>query len=203
MSETMALTAVQGSDLSLEKGQESFHTSLLRGEILLDTRSHSAWGGAVTAKMYLPIGRSQVWQQLTDYPRWVQYFPDLTRSELLSRGESSPENAANENSAKGYKRLYQVAAKAFFLFTAQVEIYLKVFETAHHAWQQIQFQLEQGNFHDFTATLKLEDFKAGTLLTYSVQATPTIPVPSPLIQEAMRLDLPANMRKMRQVLCGC
>ncbi|PSB59871.1 hypothetical protein C7B61_18430, partial [filamentous cyanobacterium CCP1] len=135
---------------------------------------------------------------LTDYPRWVQYFPDLTRSEVLSHTNSS----THELSAKGYKRLYQVAAKAFFLFTAQVEVYLKVVETAHTAWQQIQFQLERGNFHDFAATLKLEDFNTGTLLTYSVQATPTIPVPSQLIQEAMRLDLPANMRKMRQVLCG-
>jgi hypothetical protein len=185
--------------------QEPLHDSLLRGEILLDTRSHSAWGGAVTAKMYLPIGRAQAWQQLTDYPRWVQYFPDLTCSQILGRseeGEVNRDRSTLSASPKAYKRLYQVAAKAFFLFTAQVEVYLKVFETAHTAWQQIQFQLEQGNFHDFTATLKLEDFKTGTLLTYSVQATPTIPVPSPLIQEAMRLDLPANMRKMRQVLCG-
>lgn len=166
--------------------------SLLQGEILLETRSHTAWGGAVTAQMYLPLNRSQVWQQVTDYSRWVQFFPDLTRSEVLNRHEAQ----------KGCKRLYQVAAKAFFLFTAQVEIYLKVRETAHTAWQQIQFQMEQGSFHDFTATLKLQDFNAGTLLTYSVQATPTIPVPSQLIQQAMRLDLPANMRKMRQVLCG-
>lgn len=167
--------------------------SLLRGEILLETRSHTAWGGAVTAQMYLPLGRSQVWHQVTDYSRWVHYFPDLTRSEVLNWHEAQ---------LKGYKRLYQVAAKAFFLFTAQVEIYLKVKETAHTAWQQIQFQMEQGSFHDFTATLKLQDFNAGTLLTYSVQATPTIPVPSQLIQQAMRLDLPTNMRKMRQVLCG-
>lgn len=164
---------------------------LLRGDILIQTQSHSAWGGAVTAQMYLPLGRSQVWQQVTDYPRWVQYFPDLIRSEVLGRGDE-----------RGYKRLYQVAAKAFFLFTAQVEIYLKAFETVHTAWQQIQFQMERGSFHDFTATLKLQDFKAGTLLTYSVQATPTIPVPSQLIQEAMRLDLPTNMQKMRQVLSG-
>lgn len=167
--------------------------SLLSGEILLETRSHTAWGGAVTAQMYLPLGRSQVWQQVTDYSRWVQFFPDLIRSEVLNRHDAQ---------LKGYKRIYQVAAKAFFLFTAQVEIYLKVRETAHTAWQQIQFQMEQGNFHDFTATLKLQDFDGGTLLTYSVQATPTIPVPSQLIQQAMRLDLPANMRKMRQVLCG-
>ncbi|WP_416670341.1 SRPBCC family protein [Egbenema bharatensis] len=170
--------------------------SLLNGEIVLETRSHSAWGGAVTARMYLPISRSQVWQQLTDYPQWVQFFPDLIRSEVLSSGSSL------HSASKRYKRLYQVAAKAFFLFTAKVEIYLNVVETAHTAWQQIQFQLERGNFHDFAATLKLEDLKTGTLLTYSVQATPTIPVPSQLIQEAMRLDLPANMRRMRQVLCG-
>lgn len=166
--------------------------SLLNGEILLETRSHTAWGGSVTAQMYLPLDRSQVWQQVTDYPRWVQYFPDLIRSEVLNH---------HDTPFKGHKRLYQVAAKAFFLFTAQVEIYLKVKETAHTAWQQIQFQMEQGNFHDFAATLKLQDFKSGTLLTYCVQATPTIPVPSQFIQQAMRLDLPANMRKMRQVLC--
>lgn len=175
------------------KWNNQLQESLLQGEILLETRSHTAWGGAVTAQMYLPLGRSQVWPQVTDYSRWVQYFPDLTRSEVLNWHEAQ---------LKGYKRLYQVAAKAFFLFTAQVEIYLKVRETAHTAWQQIQFQMEQGNFNDFTATLKLQDFNAGTLLTYSVQATPTIPVPSQLIQQAMRLDLPANMRKMRQVLCG-
>ncbi len=52
--------------------------ALLQGEVLVETRSHSAWGGAVTAQMYLPIARSHVWQQLTDYPRWVQYFPDVT-----------------------------------------------------------------------------------------------------------------------------
>ena len=89
-------------------------TALLRGEILVQTRSYSTWGGAVTARMYLPMQRSQVWQQLTDYPRWVQYFPDVIQSEVLQRGE--------------VKRLYQVARKAFLIFTAQVEIYLNVFE---------------------------------------------------------------------------
>jgi hypothetical protein len=168
--------------------------SLLRGDILLQTRSHSAWGGAVTAQMYLPAQQSHLWPQLTDYPRWVQFFPDLTHSQVLDR---------HDTPQVGYKRLYQVAAKAFFLFTAQVEIYLKVIESAHPSHQQIQFQLEKGSFNDFAAMLKLQAFHAGTLLTYSVQATPTIPVPSQFIQQAMRLDLPANMRRMRQVLCGC
>lgn len=190
MSGVMTLAPDSDTRSGWDKTQQD---SLLRGDILLQTRSHSAWGGAVTAQMYLPIKRTQVWQQLTDYSRWVHYFPDLIRSEVVSR---------HDDHAKGYKRLYQVAAKAFFLFTAQVEIYLKVFETAHTAWQQIQFQMEKGNFQDFAATLQIQDFKTGTLLTYSVQATPTIPIPSQLIQEAMRLDLPANMRKMRQVICG-
>jgi hypothetical protein len=104
---------------------------------------------------------------------------------------------------QGCKRLYQVARKTFFMLSAQVEIYLKVIETVHtSARQQIQFRMERGSFTDFSAELKLQDHQSGTLLTYSVQATPTIPVPSVFIQEAMRLDLPANMRKMRQVLCG-
>lgn len=159
--------------------------ALLQREILVETRSHSAWGGAVTAQMYLPITRSHVWQQLTDYPRWVQYFPDVTKSEVLHRGE--------------VKRLYQVAKKSFLFLTAQVEIYLNVFEVLG---QHIQFRLEKGTFSDFTADLKLQDFGNGTLLTYSVQATPNIPIPTVFIQQAMHMELPDNMRQMRQVLCG-
>ncbi|XWK90871.1 MAG: SRPBCC family protein [Phormidium sp.] len=164
--------------------------ALLSGEVLLETRNHSAWGGACTASMYLPCQRSHAWQQLTDYPRWVQYFPDLIRSEVIHRGDSL--------TGKG-KRLYQIGRKAFLMFSAEVEIYLKVIEVLQ---QQIQFRMEKGSFNDFAADLKLQDWSNGTLLTYSVQATPTIPVPSLFIQQAMLLDLPANMRKMRQVICA-
>ncbi|PIG93949.1 SRPBCC family protein [Gloeocapsopsis sp. IPPAS B-1203] len=160
-------------------------TALLQGEILLETRSHSAWGGAVIASMYLPLKRSQVWQQVTDYPRWVQYFPDVIKSEVLQRGET--------------KRVYQVAKKAFFLFTAQVEVYLNVIEVLQ---QRIQFRLEQGTFNDFTAELKLQDCGIGTVLTYAVQATPNMPIPTMFIQQAMHLELPENMRQMRRIICG-
>ncbi|MDV2994383.1 MAG: hypothetical protein N4J56_004037 [Chroococcidiopsis sp. SAG 2025] len=159
-------------------------TALMRGEILVQTRPHSTWGGAVTACMYLPMQRSQVWQQLTDYPRWVQYFPDVIQSEVLQRGE--------------VKRLYQVARKAFLIFTAQVEIYLNVFEEVQ---QRIQFRMEKGTFTDFTADLNLQDCGIGTLLTYAVQATPNVPIPSIFIQQAMQFELPENMRKMRQAIC--
>jgi hypothetical protein len=162
---------------------------LLRQEILLKTRSHTSWGGAVTAQMYLPLDRSQVWQQLTDYPRWAQFFPDLIRSEI--QGER-----------RGCKLLYQAARKTFLLLSVQVEIYLNVFETTQSTWQQIQFQLEKGQFRDFAANLHLQDWQEGTLLTYSVQATPQLPLPTQLIQEAIRLDLPKNMQTMRQILCG-
>jgi Polyketide cyclase / dehydrase and lipid transport len=160
---------------------------------LLSTPSHSAWGGAVTAQMYLPMTRSQVWLQLIDYPRWVQYFPDMVRSEILLRSDSPN---------RSYKRIYQVASKAFLMFSAQVEVYLKVFETVLDARQHIQFRLERGHFSDFAADLNLQDHETGTVLTYSVQATPTIPVPTQLIQQAIRMDLPDNLRKMRQVLCA-
>ncbi len=158
--------------------------TMIGGEILVETRSHSSWGGAVTATMYLPVVRSHVWQQVTDYPRWVQYFPDVTKSEVLHRGEA--------------KRLYQAAKKAFLFFTAQVEVYLNVIEVVQ---QQIQFRLERGTFVDFAADLSLQDCQGGTLLTYAVQATPNIPIPTMFIQQAMQLELPANMRTMRQVIC--
>ncbi|MEA5618089.1 SRPBCC family protein [Cronbergia sp. UHCC 0137] len=164
---------------------------LIQGEILVKTQNlnhsaqlHSLWGGSVTAWMYLPLVRSHVWQQITDYPRWVQYFPDITKSEVLTKGD--------------VKRLYQAAQKAFFLFTAQVEIYLNVVEVLG---QQIQFQMEKGTFEDFYAKLEFQDYGEGTLLAYTVQAIPNIPIPSIFIQQAMNFELPANMRKMRQVLC--
>ncbi len=175
------MTEFSPSDL---EWHQSHQTALLQGEILVQTRSHSAWGGAVTAQMYLPLARLLAWQHLSDYPRWVQFFPDVIRSEVLQRDEG--------------KRLYQVARKAFFFFTTQVEVYLNVFEVLG---QQIQFQLEKGSFVDFAANLKLQDCGAGTLLTYAVQATPMIPIPTIFIQQAMHLELPENMRKMRQVLC--
>ncbi len=172
---------ITGSDMASSNEKQRL---LIQGEILVQTQSHTAWGGAVTACMYLPLVRSQVWQQLTDYPRWVQYFPDITKSEVLYKGE--------------VKRLYQVAQKAFLFFTAQVEIYLNVVEVVG---QKIQFKMEKGNFLDFTANLELKDCGNGTLLAYNVQATPNIPIPSIFIQQAMNFELPANMRKMRQVLC--
>jgi Polyketide cyclase / dehydrase and lipid transport len=169
--------------LSMPWSQDK-QSQLIQGEILLETRSHTAWGGSVTALMYLPIVRSNVWQQLTDYPRWVQYFPDITKSEVIQRGE--------------VKRLYQAAQKAFLFLTAQVEIHLNVVEVLG---QRIQFRMEKGTFDDFNADLELEDCGNGTILLYTVQATPNIPVPSIFIQQAMNFELPANMRKMRQVLC--
>lgn len=194
-STTPPSTLVPNTTGLAEQRDEPCSKQLLSGEIMLRTRSYSAWGGAVTAQMYLPLERSIAWRQLTDYPRWVQYFPALTRSEIITPNDFR----LGKRSAKdGCKRLYQVASKAFLFLTAQVDIYLKVVETTH---QQIQFQLESGSFHDFAADLTLQDYGDGTLLTYSVQATPTIPVPSVLIQQAIQMDLPANMRRMRQVLC--
>ena len=80
-----------------------------------------------------------------------------------------------------------------------LEVYLNVIEVVQ---QQIQFRLERGTFVDFAADLSLQDCQDGTLLTYAVQATPNIPIPTMFIQQAMQLELPANMRTMRRVICG-
>lgn len=182
--------AIMEPALSWDKTHQG---SLLSGEIVLQTRPHSAWGGAVTAQMYVPLERRQVWQHVTNYPRWVQYFPSLTRSDVLA--------TYTVEAGSSYKHLHQIAGKTFLFFTAQVEIYLKVFESDHPGRQQIHFQLDKGSFSDFSALLKLQDYHAGTLLTYSVQATPSLPIPTQVIQEGIRLDLPTNMRSMRRVIC--
>lgn len=181
----------------LTTSKTSLHQqALLQGEVLLDTRPHTAWGAAFTAHIYLPLARSIVWQKLTDYPRWVQYFPVITHSEVLSHGIA--EDQQGRLTHKG-KRLYQVGCKAFLFFSAQVEIYLNVLEVLQ---QQVQFRLERGSFQDFAADLALQDYANGTLVTYAAQATPAIPVPSIFMQQVLSLDIPNHMREMRRVLCG-
>jgi carbon monoxide dehydrogenase subunit G len=179
---SMASATLPLSDILWNQDQQRL---LMQGEILIQTQSHTNWGGAVTACMYVPLVRSHVWQQITDYPRWVQYFPDITKSEVISKGD--------------VKRLYQAAEKAFLFLTAQVEIYLSVVEVMGH---KIQFRMERGSFADFYAKLELKDMGNGTLLAYTVQATPNIPIPSIFVEQAMNLELPANLCKMRQVLCN-
>ncbi|MGG6241194.1 SRPBCC family protein [Nodosilinea sp. AN01ver1] len=162
--------------------------ALLRGDVLLKSQTNRD-GGAVTAHIYVPLARPQIWPQVTNYSCWTQYFPNIVHSEVLETVKTATQR---------YRRLYQVGRKGFMLLTAQVEIYLKVVETTCEA---IQFRLEQGTFSHFAADLHLQDFSQGTLLSYSVQAAPTIPVPSFLIEQAMKTDLPGNMKQMRRVLC--
>ncbi|MGD1897148.1 MAG: SRPBCC family protein [Phormidesmis sp.] len=165
--------------------------SLMNGDVLITTTTVES-GAAVTATMYVPMERQQTWQQLTDYSKWVHYFPDIVQSQVLDVKRRTKTHPAT-------RRLYQVARKAFMMFSAQVEIYLQVIETLH---QKIQFRFEQGTFSDFAADLTLEDYGQGTLLTYSVKATPLIPVPRFLIEQAIRHDLPGNMKTMRNVMCA-
>ncbi|NJN38353.1 MAG: cyclase [Acaryochloridaceae cyanobacterium CSU_3_4] len=176
-------------DLSLTSFPPQQMLDLLQGEILLDVRSHTNWGGAVTATMYLPRVRSHLWSQLTHYSSWVNYFPDIVKSEVLEYASHTVEQT---------HRLYQAARKTFFLMSFEVEIFLRVSECFQ---QHIQFSMERGSFSDFSADLRLQDCGEGTILTYSVAATPLIPMPSIFIQEAIRADLPGNMRHMRQSLC--
>lgn len=176
-----------------EGAVSTHHQSLLAGEILLETSPHTAWGGAVQAQMYLPISRSRAWQQLTDYPRWVHYFPDVSTSKEL------PPSSSSSKTPPRHKRLYQAASKAFLIFSAQVEAYLRVYEILQ---QQIQFRFEKGSFLDFSADLQLQDLQDGTLLTYAVRATPTFPVPSIFLQQVMQMGLPDNMRHLRRALCS-
>ncbi|MEL6938471.1 MAG: cyclase, partial [Cyanobacteria bacterium J06598_1] len=68
---------------------------------------------AVTATMYVPMARQQAWHQLTDYSKWVHYFPDIVQSQVLEVKRRTKTHPAT-------RRLYQVARKAFMMFSAQV-----------------------------------------------------------------------------------
>ncbi|WP_448563262.1 SRPBCC family protein [Trichothermofontia sp.] len=163
---------------------------LVRGDIITQPHTYSDWGGAVTAWAYIPLDRPRVWQHITNYPRWTHYFSDVTRSEVLGVATAGLTR----------KRLYQMAQKSFFLLNIQVEVFLEVIER-QETGDSISFRLERGSFRDFAADLSLHPYQQGTILTYRVQATPTIPMPSLFIEQAMQRDLPNNMRQMRRVMC--
>lgn len=167
--------------------QHSRDEKLRRGEVLVSTRPHTAHGGAVTATAYLPISREELWEQLTNYSRWADFFPDICHSEVIA--QVSP----------GCCRLTQKASKNFLVLNVEVEIELLAHEVKEKA---IVFELAHGSssFHDFSAELQLNDFHHGTQLSYSVQATSKIPIPAIFVQQAMKLDLPLNMRHLRSVL---
>ena len=61
-----------GSRARSHSGQEV--DALRRGRVLIETAAHGMTGGAVTAKMYVPAKRPELWAQLTQYPRWVEFF---------------------------------------------------------------------------------------------------------------------------------
>lgn len=181
----MSLASLETRELSM--GQAIF-VALKRGEILTSCQDYGFWGGFVMAQMYLPVKPPAVWQQITDYPRWVNYFPNVTRSEVIAEISHSE------------KHLYQQGGKAFGFLAVNVDIYLTVIEKAP---QRVAFQLRSDKdscFSKFEASLQLQDYDLGTLLTYLVQAMPKVPVPTFLIQETIRRDLPDNLAQMRQVL---
>jgi hypothetical protein len=173
----------------MEQFSPAQQVALLQGDVLVMPEVKQQGAAAVIAHMYVPLSRPQIWPQVTSYHRWTQFFPNIVHSEVLE--------TVKTNSHR-YRRLYQVGRKGFLALTAQVEIYLKVFETT---CDRIQFCLERGTFSHFAADLSLRDLHQGTLLSYSVQAAPTIPIPSFLVEQAMKTDLAGNMRQMRQILC--
>ncbi len=174
----------------LDRFSSTDQVALLRGDVVLTPLVSKGGGGAVIAHMFVPLQRGVIWPQLTNYRRWTQFFPNITHSEVLETVRTGSQR---------YRRLYQIGCKGFMRISAKVEIYLKVFE---QACDSIHFRFEQGTFSHFSADLELQDLANGTLLTYAVQANPTIPVPAFLIEQGMKLDLPGNMKQMRQVLCA-
>lgn len=159
--------------------------ALAAGELLLTTRSHGLTGGQASITLAFAPRPVDVWAQLTDYPRWVDYLPDLTQSEILPAA------------AKGQTRLRQVGRKSILGFTAEAALDLQVQALAPY---RLRFDLERGGLAEFTATFTLTPWRQGTLVNFTGQATPLFPIPGWVVEQVMRHGLPMNLRHMRQVI---
>jgi hypothetical protein len=146
------------------------------------------WDCAVLAQFYIDLPPHYVWNCLTDYPLWVRYLPDMMQSRVI------------EGAGSAQKRLYQVARKVLLLFHLQVQAYLGVTEDSEQ--RLIRFVMEEGNgaLEQFAAELHLQPLRAGTVISYSARAKPTVFVPEPIILAVIKLELPMNLRRLRQVM---
>jgi hypothetical protein len=160
---------------------------LYQGEILLQSRLYSLWGGALTAQIYIPVSSGLVWKTLTQYDRWPGLFPPITKSVVVEEGRFR-------------KCIHQCAQKQFSVLTIAVEADLLVRE--YPDWC-IRFNLMAPNwsFREFEAEIQIKPVRnTGTILQYQVQAAAALPIPALFIQEAMRHDLPENLRSLRAYL---
>ncbi len=162
-------------------------SALRTGQVLITTAPQGLIGGLVSAQLYLPMAGAALWEHLTDYPRWSEYFPNIACSRHLPPA------------ASGQPRLYQVGEKSLMGIPTAGELYLQVDESPP---EQIHFRLERGIFSAFEATLLFRPWRIGTLLTYTIQATLAVPLPWFVLSQGIQQDLPQNLTHMRQVICG-
>ncbi|NJN20468.1 MAG: cyclase [Leptolyngbya sp. RL_3_1] len=160
--------------------------ALRTGQVLITAVPTGLIGGQVSAQLYVPMAGATLWAHLTDYPRWSEYFPNIACSRPLPP------------TATGQPRLYQVGQKSLMGIPTSGELYLQVHESP---CEQIHFQLEQGIFANFEATMVLQPWRIGTLLTYTLQATLQVPLPWFVLSQGIQQDLPQNLEHMRQVIC--
>jgi carbon monoxide dehydrogenase subunit G len=161
---------------------------LANGDVLVEASVRSAREAEVEITLHLPLPRAYVWQHLSDYTRWSEFFPNLLCSRVV---ESHPE-------AWRGKLLHQVAGLPFLDLGPKVDIYLRAFEIEH---KSIRFKLIRGSFTNFAAELRLDDREQGTLLTYRVEAQLAFPVPPFLIRQGIQGAFLSNLKHMRRMLC--
>ncbi|MGD1905441.1 MAG: SRPBCC family protein [Leptolyngbyaceae cyanobacterium] len=162
-------------------------TALRTGQVLVAAHSEGLTGGQVSAQLYMPMAAPDLWEHLSDYPRWSEYFPNIACSRELVP------------TASGVPRVYQVGQKSLMGIPTAGDLYLQVHESPH---EQIQFRLERGIFSSFEATLRFQPWRVGVLLTYTIQVTLAVPLPWFILRQGIQDDLPHNLRHMRDVICG-
>jgi hypothetical protein len=152
-------------------------------DLVLKTRPHGFLGGHLSATLAFTPPPAVVWHHLIDYPRWVEYLPDMCHSEILA---PTPE---------GHTRVRQIGQKTIFGFNAQAELELRMETEAPY---QLRCHMEKGCIGDFRATFMLRPWRQGCLLTFTGQAVPLFPVPGFMVEHVLRQGIPDNLRHMRR-----
>ncbi|MDZ8189207.1 MAG: SRPBCC family protein [Nostoc sp. ChiSLP02] len=140
----------------------------------------------ITARIQIPQPVEKIWQVLTDYEALADFIPNLAKSSLIEHPD-------------GGIRLEQIGSQRLlnFNFCARVVLDLKEYFP-----KEINFQMVEGDFKDFSGRWYLEPYSlgecVGTNLCYTIQVWPKLTMPIGIIENRLSKDLRLNLLAIYQ-----
>ena len=162
---------------------------LMAGEVLISVVPDPEGAtGLIEATIDIEAAPSTVWAVMLDCERAKRMSPSLTSCRVLS-GTPDGRSDVREHVVQWIWPLPPVRS---------------VFRSDYTPFQQIAFQLVEGDLEYLKGAWTLEPLRQGaaTRLSYRARITPGWPVPGPLVRSAIEADVPKTLSALRREATG-